>query len=1629
MPNDPSRPHSWKGEDKSALPGGRKSGPGSQYTWKPGAAPGGPAVGRRKRNVVFLTIVGTACLLGLVALLYLLMAPRPTCITVVAGDFRPVLEDLGLPFNIYGDRGARDLLDWANSGDRARRKWCSVLGERNRPWPVGTGKTEDDWLTALASRKEERFIIYMAQPGGTDEQGNAILFDETGGQIRFADILKRLKDVKKKKLVVVDATQIPSDWRHGILFNDFATGLQKLAPDIESDPDLLVLCASGPGERSWTSDDLGRSVFTHFVLEGLTRAPASKGEAISAADLYAFLGGPDGAVNQWVQRNRADRERPFHQVPMLLPAGAETKDRATKFLLAYRDQAAPPLRTPVLKDEKLTQLKEAWLGCDQLATSVPAPWVYTPRLWHRYLELLLRYEHLLRAGEEAPADQLAAVIAKLKTRLNDDRRVDGGDTLSSSLSMPSALGRDAPVNETELDSLCRTTQLETLGTDLKNAAPPGTDMTVIRAHYFDHLLQILNENPKKLTETLGRIKRVDDGGKSRPEEVHLAVMLAAHKAPGWVRPADDLIRLALETRILADKAALSAGPSRETHPYTERLPRFLADEVTKADANRRRGEDLLFCAPSHHIESKRLLSEAKLQYEQVRKTLEVMRVAVEVRDRVFAKLPSLTDWVVIDRKTYEEFPELRDPEARVRQVESLWKESHLLADRLAQLDPLDESTADQRLYLGVPPNDPVGKPLDRLAQDVAKAFGELERLYLETATQLSRVNATGQTLLQDAENCLVVPGILKASDRINLLRRLRDNSAELAKNNQLPLGGKTVEEADTTRRYRGRLARAMLGTTIINALSAGDTALVASANLTDDDAPILAKQLGAHWQKLLNEVDRTTQADIAKSVVPLPWRERLGLLAGTRTHLATEVGLTARDARWHNTFDRLSRRAEVDHWYDENKMPYSEDLASRFLRPLRPSDEWKEKDRQLRDRRERGKLKIEPPPELVLTTETNVTPKFKIVRIDPAFDPGLATVAPALENQDLLQVTGPTEPHPINLTTDAEETVPLRPLKPFDSLNAPQRIKVNLSAYYRGQVAVGGEARLRIEPVPDLIVSRPPAKGGAQIAVRADDDLDLGAIAIVFDCSGSMVVRDSAGKITNDKKFRDAKEALREFQSRIPAGTLVTLWAYGFDDNGHYDRGEKLLTVNWNPNDRDTRNKLAETVEPLRAFGFTPLMDTMVDALNDKQFQSAPGFKTLVVLSDGMDEHSSQPLDGKNNARDKMYCTKIADRFRTEIVDAKANTSIQMMLFKLDQRDAEYANLQFPDEAFKALGRQSRKYSAENKEQLKEYLSQSVRPRVELTRNGQKVLDLLARRPDEALEWSPPKDRPIKEFGQYTVHVRDIEQNVMLEEGDQLALRLRKTDSGLRLVRQLMADEKRDRTPVRPLEGLGRESPFVLGQIDRLVSNGAKLNGNFTLEHREREGGSSNTKFDRPPFVWWELRPMGGKDMPSRSRVTTLYEQSAPTWTLNCDNWPQNAGSQARAAIEVWASPQSPDVAEHREIRPHETIYRQQADRNRVLLSASFEQFKVPMDVAGAGDAQECMVVRIESSSSRRYLVSLDENIKAEVHNYFFTANCSTSAFVIPEDAKNRPIGINLISIDDAKTSARTTRLGREPIE
>src|SRR5262249_49425764 len=231
--------------------------------------------------------------------------------------------------------------------------------------------------------------------GGADGQGLFLLPDDysprnPGARFRFDKVLDALgKLPDKKKLLVLDVTGVATDWSLGMFHNDFARQLDA-ALQQKRVPNLVVLCASGPDQRSWVSEESGRTVFAHYMLEGLKGAAKTKGDGrITAGGLAHYV---IPRVERWALHNRDALQKPSLIDPDKLADSMELVTSDSNY--AGSD---PKLSDQVGAPEGLA---DAWDRREKLEQAVPHPSVYTPHWWRLYQDALLRYEVLLRAGSE-----------------------------------------------------------------------------------------------------------------------------------------------------------------------------------------------------------------------------------------------------------------------------------------------------------------------------------------------------------------------------------------------------------------------------------------------------------------------------------------------------------------------------------------------------------------------------------------------------------------------------------------------------------------------------------------------------------------------------------------------------------------------------------------------------------------------------------------------------------------------------------------------------------------------------------------------------------------------------------------------------------------------------------------------------------------------------------------------------------------------------------------------------------------------------------------------------------------------------------------------------------------------------
>ncbi len=318
---------------------------------------------------------------------------------------------------------------------------------RGRGWPESNAFTSQQKDRLVAELRnlgrnqpaDQPLVIYLrayALPTGKGDlavlPGDANLDDETSW-LPLQDVMGFVKDCPvKRKLLLLDVAQPFADARAGAVANDAAARAGPIVKKaVDEDPNLLVLCSCSPGQTSLASEEMGHSVFVHYLLEGLSGAADGWGggaqdNRVSVRELAAYTA---ANVDRWAAQNRGGR-----QTPVLL--GAEGMD----FALTVDQSAAPAADAPL--DKTYPQwLKDAWELRDRWQADLRAP---APAALYRDLERdALRAEAQWRGGAK-PEDVQAILKGRTDTLEADPRRRRPAATVRDSLALAVIEGRKPP---------------------------------------------------------------------------------------------------------------------------------------------------------------------------------------------------------------------------------------------------------------------------------------------------------------------------------------------------------------------------------------------------------------------------------------------------------------------------------------------------------------------------------------------------------------------------------------------------------------------------------------------------------------------------------------------------------------------------------------------------------------------------------------------------------------------------------------------------------------------------------------------------------------------------------------------------------------------------------------------------------------------------------------------------------------------------------------------------------------------------------------------------------------------------------------------------------------------------------
>ena len=155
-------------------------------------------------------------------------------------------------------------------------------------------------------------------------------------------------------------------------------------------------------------------------------------------------------------------------------------------------------------------------------------------------------------------------------------------------------------------------------------------------------------------------------------------------------------------------------------------------------------------------------------------------------------------------------------------------------------------------------------------------------------------------------------------------------------------------------------------------------------------------------------------------------------------------------------------------------------------------------------------------------------------------------------------------------------------------------------------------------------------------------------------------------------KFQIVTRALETVLRRLPRGTTLSVWAFGqaVGERKTVEKPEDTIKriqepVAWDPDDADQMSGLLARVKALEPWNETPLVRAVLEAKED--LVRAKGFRTLLVLTDGMDNR----FDKDPQFHGKTIPDVLKDAFQD------AGVAIRLVGFNFAEGEEEKAYEQF----------------------------------------------------------------------------------------------------------------------------------------------------------------------------------------------------------------------------------------------------------------------------------------------------------------------------------------------------------------
>ncbi len=835
-------------------------------------------------------------------------------------------------------------------------------------------------------------------------------------------------------------------------------------------------------------------------------------------------------------------------------------------------------------------------------------------------------------------------------------------------------------------------------------------------------------------------------------------------------------------------------------------------------------------------------------------------------------------------------------------------------------------------------------------------------------------------------------------------------------------------------------------------------------------------QIGRRWWQMTPAIESLIQA----SQKTLPWPQRKVQLeaadqlcrkidGASASRLAADPAALYRRLCTAELLMRLAERCWKDHWYSEDpqSVPYYRLAAMVFLDDAAQLTVADEQLAQWKSRVQRpGNLVLQGPPKVDLTTEQHQGLVFKV---EPAEGAELPAGSPVLwvETGPGLEAAAPEagqrQVRAIDATTASARfpCVVQSPVLTAAVNNPPPSPQVESSSvtakgWFRGQrFEAASEVYLHL--CPDVTMLRPATPEMASVAVRASPELQqqfgdgTGSVAIVLDASGSMgppavtaatvppttipkpQAAPSAGSASASNgasafKYQEATQALRDVLHRLPAGTVVSVWVFGQAMGSEKTVDDANRTVRriqdpmvWNPADPSQLSNLMSTVSypALEPWNQSPIVRAMMMAKQD--LVGAPGFKSLVVLTDGQDNCFAQ--DKQYNPSGRDIASALRDAF------AGSGIAVNIVGFKVEEREKSAAFEQF--KSVETWSPPGRFVTVDDTSALANLLHAAMRQRMRYwvenydsrLARGMPANGLDVTLSDANDQWYPGGLAP----GSYKIRTfagQAVQANFGLNRGDLLLLQLGRGPDGVQFG---TVNYSTTEFPWKPFRENACWRMAVL-QNQQTPANGLQML--VTLEQKP-QFGESTLQMIAPRELWMEVEPANRKEARSVAvRWGSQYGYPAPAWSVNAASWPQDtaAAKLIPPQVAVWWNPDqtlvpSASLDRGHDFRNLEDLRGQQlqvGQQDVTVEGVDVEEHLVEVST-GQREPRYCLVVRVRHEPRQTIVMSVAGISTAASESRMYRDIGRTTALFWPvtrDEAAQSLTRLKFYSVDEFKARA-----------